>query len=161
MAKPASRKSLTHTTRIQNKKARFDYEILETVEAGIALKGSEVKSLRAGEAAMGDAYARIERGKATLHNFQIEPYKQASIYNHDPKRVKNLLLHKREIKKLEAKVTLKGLTVVPLTVYFNAKGLAKVELALARGKSVSDKRQSIRERETKREMTRAQRRGGL
>jgi len=161
MAKPASRKSQTHTTRIQNKKARFDYEILETVEAGIALKGSEVKSLRAGEAAMGDAYARIERGKATLHNFQIEPYKQASIYNHDPKRVKNLLLHKREIKKLEAKVTLKGLTVVPLTVYFNAKGLAKVELALARGKSVSDKRQTIRERETKREMTRAQRRGGL
>jgi len=161
MAKSPSRKTQSHTTRIQNKKARFDYEILETVEAGIALKGSEVKSLRAGEASMGDAYARVERGKATLHNFQIEPYKQASVFNHDPKRVKLLLLHKREIKKLEQKVTLKGLTIVPLTVYFNAKGLAKVELALARGKSVSDKRQSIRERESKREVSRVQRRGGL
>jgi len=161
MAKHASRKPTSNTTRIQNKKARFDYEILETVEAGLALKGSEVKSLRAGEAAMSDAYARIERGKATLHNFNIEPYKQASIYNHDPKRVKILLLHKREIKKLEAKVTLKGLTIIPLTVYFNANGLAKVELALARGKSVSDKRQSTREREDKREMSRVQRRGGL
>jgi len=161
MAKNASRKPATHTTRIQNKKARFDFEILETVEAGLALKGSEVKSLRAGEAVLGDAYARIERGKATLHNFQIQPYKQASVFNHDPKRVKVLLLHKREIKKLEAKVTLKGLTVVPLTVYFNARGLAKVELALARGKTVSDKRQSTREREDKREMSRVQRRGGL
>ena len=165
MEKDGSRKKPTTTHRISNKKARFDYDILETVEAGLVLKGSEVKSLRFGEAALADAYARVERGKATLHNFQIQPYQQATVWNHDPKRVKVLLLHKREIKKLETKVVLKGLTLVPLSVYFNDKGVAKVELALAKGKSVADKRQSSREREDrkeiKKEMTRATRRGGL
>ncbi len=144
--------------RIQNRKATHDFEILERVEAGIALKGTEVKSLRAGDASLAEAYARIDSGQVNLVNFQIQPYKQANLFNHDPKRIKRLLLHRREIKRLMSKVTLKGQTLVPLRVYFNANGLAKVELALAKGRKVHDKRQVERKREDLREIARAQRR---
>lgn len=146
--------------RLVNKKARFNFEILERVEAGIALKGTEVKSLRLGDASLGEAFARIDDGQVSLHNFQIQPYKQGNRFNHDPKRPKQLLLHRREIRKLLAKVQIKGQTLIPLAVYFNGKGRAKVELALARGKTHHDKRQDSRKKEDAKEMRRAERRGG-
>ena len=125
------------------------------------LKGSEVKSLRLGQASLGEAYARIDAGKATLHNFQIQPYEQATHFNHDSKRIKNLLLHKREILKLEKKVKVKGQTLIPLRVYFNEDGRAKIELALAIGKKLHDKRQDAKKKQDTRDMQRAVRRGGL
>lgn len=155
--KPAAPKS----PRLVNKKARFEFEILEQTEAGIVLKGTEVKSLRLGDAEIGDAYARVEAGQATLHNFQIQPYKQAGPFNHDPKRVKHLLLHRRETRKLQGKVQVRGLTLIPLAVYFNSRGLVKVALALARGKTHQDKRQTERNRQDKKEMARFQRRRRL
>jgi SsrA-binding protein len=138
----------------------MSFEILEKFEAGIALKGTEVKSLRNSDASIAEAFARVEKGQATLFNFQIQPYKQGSHWNHDPKRPKRLLLHRREIKKLEAKVVIKGLTIVPLSVYFNSRGMAKVELALAKGKTFHDKRQDERKKQDKKDMARATRRGG-
>lgn len=159
MAKDTETGDRPRAPRLQNKKARFEYEILERVEAGIVLKGTEVKALRAGEASLNEAYARVDRGRATLHGFQIQPYKHGTHFNHDPKRVKDLLLHKREIKKLTTKVQIKGQTLIPLTVFFNDRGRVKVELALARGKKTHDKRQDQRRREDQREIARAQRRG--
>lgn len=153
--KPSKRQ----TPRLENKKARFNFEILEKVEAGIVLKGTEVKSLRQGEASLNEAYARIDDGRISLHNFQIQPYKQGNQFNHDPKRIKPLLLHRREIRKLQSKVEIKGLTLIPLVVYFSDRGLAKVLLALARGRTHRDKREDQRKREDTREMARAQRRG--
>lgn len=150
-----------HTPEISNRKARFEYQILETVEAGIELKGSEVKSLRLGQASLGEAYARIDAGQVTLHNFQIQPYEKATHFNHDTKRVKKLLLHKQEIRKLSNKVKLKGQTLIPLRVYFNETGRAKIELALAVGKKLHDKRQTARKKQDQRDMQRAVRRGGL
>jgi SsrA-binding protein len=161
MSKDTARPRGTGSPRLVNKKARLNFEILERVEAGIVLKGTEVKSLRAGEASLTEAYARIDGGDIRLLNFQIQPYSQGNRYNHDPKRPKQLLLHRREIKKLAAKVQTRGQTLVPLCVYFNDRGKAKVELALARGKTHRDRRQDEREREDRRDMARAQRRGGL
>lgn len=161
MAKDTSGKRSSRTAPLQNKKARYEYEVLSKVEAGVALKGTEVKSLRQGGASITEAYARIERDSVQLLNFQIEPYKEGNRYNHDPKRPKQLLLHKREIKKLAAAVQIKGQTLVPLSVYFNKDGRVKVELALARGKSHHDKRQSERKKEDRKEIQRAQRRGGM
>jgi SsrA-binding protein len=149
------------SARLANKKARFNYEILERIEAGIALKGTEVKSLRLGNASVGEAFARVDRGQVTLHNFQIQPYAQGNRFNHDPKRPKQLLLHRREIKRLASKVQIKGQTLVPLVVYFNERGLAKVQLGLARGRTHGDKRQDERRREDEREMARATRRDQL
>lgn len=148
-------KTSTGAPRLANKKARYQYEILERVEAGIALKGTEVKSLRLGNASLDEAFARIEDGQITLHNFQIQPYAQGNRFNHDPKRIKPLLLHRREIRKLAVKVQIKGQTLIPLCVYFNARGLAKVELALGRGKKLYDKRQDQRKRQDTRDMARA------
>ncbi len=161
MARDTNKKTAPHGPRIVNKKARFDYYILEKIEAGIALVGTEVKAIRFGDASLTESYARIVGGRATLHNFQIQPYKQAGPFNHDPKRVKSLLLHRREIAKLASKIQIKGQTLVPLRVYFNARGRAKVELALARGKAHHDKRQDLRARDDRREMARAIRRGGM
>ncbi len=139
----------------------MNFEVLERVEAGIALKGTEVKALRAGDASIAEAHARIDAGQVMLINFQIQPYKQGNQFNHDPKRPKRLLLHKREIKKLLARVTIKGQTLIPLSVYFNNRGLAKVELALARGKVTRDKRQDERKKQDVKDIARATRRGGL
>jgi len=137
----------------ENRKARHDYHILEKFEAGIELRGTEVKSLRGGHMTLKDSYADIENGEATLIGAHIAPYEMGNIYNHEPERPRRLLLHKREILKLQAQVAEKGLTVIPLRVYFS-NGRAKVELGLCRGKHTVDKRDSIREREVKRDMDR-------
>lgn len=160
MSKDTSKSKKPESPRLANKKARLNFEILERVEAGIALKGTEVKALRAGDASIAEAYARIDAGQVMLINFQIQPYKEGNQFNHDPKRPKRLLLHKREIKKLLARVTIKGQTLIPLSVYFNNRGLAKVELALARGKVTRDKRQDERKKQDLKDIARATRRGG-
>src|SRR3954454_15348840 len=137
-----------------NRQARFRYEMLDKVEAGIVLRGTEVKALRTEGAQMTDAYAAVSEGEVWLHNLHIPPYKPAAQQNHQPDRSRKLLLHRREIERLLGRVRERGLTVVPTRVYFS-NGNAKVELALARGKDTHDKRESIREREQKREMDRA------
>jgi SsrA-binding protein len=137
-----------------NRRARFEYEILETVEAGIALLGPEVKSLRAGKANLSDSYATFRRGEAFLVNVHVSPYEQAGRENPDPRRERKLLLHRAEIARLQGKVAERGLTLVPLSLYFR-DGRAKVELGLARGKRRYDKRESIRRREEEREVQRA------
>jgi SsrA-binding protein len=141
-----------------HRRARYEYEILETVEAGLVLLGPEVKSLRAGRANLADAYASIRRGEAWLHHAHISPYEQAGRENPDPRRERKLLLHRSEIARLEGKVAEKGLTLVPLEIYFK-QGRAKVRLGLARGKRHYDKRQAIRTREQARELQRVSRRG--
>ena len=138
-----------------NRKARHEYHILSRVEAGIALAGTEVKSLRASKASMADAYATIEGGQAWLVNLHISPYDPASRFNHDPLRKRKLLLHRSEIRRLRAQTDEKGLTLIPLRLYFNEDGRAKVELAVARGKNTRDKRDTVSDREAKREIARA------
>ncbi|MCR4437587.1 MAG: SsrA-binding protein SmpB [bacterium] len=136
-----------------NRKARHDYVILETVEAGIALQGTEVKSLRAGRANLKDSYAAIKDGEVWLFHAHISPYDHGSVYNHDPVRPRKLLLHRQEIRCLARKVQERGLTLVPLRMYFK-KGRAKVELALARGKHQYDRRQDITRRDAERDTQR-------
>jgi SsrA-binding protein len=137
----------------QNKKARHDFEIVETVEAGMVLQGTEVKSLREGRANLKDSYAKIKGEEIWLYDLHISPYPHASYNNHEPERTRKLLLHKREIRRLMGKTQEKGLTLVPLKIYFR-KGKAKVELALARGKKAYDKRERIKQKEEAREMDR-------
>ncbi len=137
----------------ENRRARHDYHFLERVEAGLALSGSEVKSLRLGQAVLQRAYAEAREGELWLVGLHIPPYEQASIEPHDPDRARKLLLHRREIDRLSAQVAEKGLTLVPTRLYFK-NGRAKVELALGRGKEGRDKRRDIAERETKRRIER-------
>lgn len=137
-----------------NRKARHDYHIDDTIEAGMVLTGSEIKSIRAGQINLRDSFATIRNGEAWLMNAHISPYKQASRQNHEPKRERKLLLHRREIDRLTGKLQEKGLTLVPLKVYLK-NGRAKVELGLARGKKTYDKRQTLRERDDRRQMDRA------
>ena len=141
-----------------NRKARFEYEILERLEAGIALLGPEVKSLREGRANLVDSYATVRGGEALLRHLHISPYEQAGRDNPDPRRDRKLLLHRREIDRLATKVRERGLTLVPLRLYWKS-GRAKVELGLARGKRVHDKRETIRRRDADREAARAISRG--
>ncbi len=141
-----------------NRRARFDYELLDHFEAGLVLVGPEVKSLREGKANLSDAYAVVRKGELWLMSAHISPYTQAHRDNVEPRRERKLLLHKREIAKLHGKIAEKGLTLVPVSLYFK-NGRAKCELALARGKRRYDKRQTIRQREEKREVDRAMRRG--
>ncbi len=138
----------------RNRKARHEYDILETVEAGMELRGPEVKSLRAGQVSFQDAFARIERGEAWLHSLHISPYEQANRANVDPLRPRRLLLHKQEIRKLAGQVEEKGLTLVPLEIYFD-RGYAKVSVAVARGRKLHDKREAIKRRDQDREARRA------
>jgi SsrA-binding protein len=137
-----------------NRKARHDYAILESVEAGIALTGTEVKSLRAGRASLVDAYAQVKDGEVYLHGLHIPEYTQGTWNNHEPRRVRKLLMHRVEIAKLTGKVQESGLTLIPLALYF-ADGWAKIELGLARGKRSYDKRQDMARRDADREITRA------
>lgn len=137
-----------------NREARHNYHILESVEAGIELKGAEVKSLREHRANLKDSFARVEDGEVYLYNMHISPYPQAGKFNPDPKRRRKLLLHNTEIKRLLGQLTQKGLTLIPLRLYFK-RGLVKVELALAKGKKLYDKREAIRRREADRELRRA------
>lgn len=140
-----------------NRRARYEYEILDTWEAGIALLGAEVKSLRTGKANLSDSYATVRRGEAFLVNVHISPYDKAGRDNPEPRRERKLLLHRREIARIRSSVAEKGLTLVPLKLYFK-NGRAKVELGLARGKRRYDKRETIRRRDQEREMQRAVRR---
>ena len=139
---------------IENRKARHEYIFLETLEAGIELKGTEVKSLRAGKGNLNDAFARIENGECWLYNLHISPYDFGNRNNHDELRERRLLLHKKEIAKLHAKLKEKGLTLIPKKLYF-VGNLVKVELALAKGKKLFDKRESAAAKDAKRQMDRA------
>ena len=131
-----------------NRKARRDYEILESLECGIELKGSEVKSLRAAKINLNDSFARFEGAEIFLYNAHISHYAQASYLNVDPDRQRKLLLHKKQIERINGKLTQKGLTLIPLKIYFNARGFAKIELGLCKGKKLYDKRESVKRRET-------------
>ncbi len=134
-----------------NKKALRDFEILERMEAGIVLKGTEVKSLRQGKVSFKDSFCRIKDGEIWLMNIHIPPYDHASrVFNHDPERPRKLLLHKREIKRLIGKVQEQGMTLIPTKMYFNDRGIVKVEIALARGKRKYDKREDIKKRDIER-----------
>jgi len=137
-----------------NRKARHDYFILETFEAGISLTGTEVKSLRSGKVSMQDSYADVKNGEVWIYNLHISPYEHGNIYNHDPKRPRKLLLNKDEIAYLVGKVKEKGLTLIPLSIYFNERGWAKVELGLAKGKKLYDKRKDLAEKAERRELER-------
>jgi SsrA-binding protein len=137
----------------QNRKARYEYHILDTWETGIVLQGTEVKALREGKANLKDAFARVDGGEMWLYNMHISPYEQGNRFNHDPLRPRKLLLHRGEIRKLIGQVEQKGLTLVPLDIHFT-RGKAKVVLALVRGKQLHDKRDSIRERDQQREIQR-------
>jgi len=138
----------------QNKRARFDYEILETLQVGIVLTGSEVKSLRLGKGSIAEAHAGEMQGELYLFNANIPEYKQANQFNHEPKRPRKLLLRKKELNKLLGAIRKKGLTIVPLVMYFNHRGLVKLEIALGRGKNTVDKRETIKERDWKRDQHR-------
>jgi SsrA-binding protein len=140
---------------VQNKKARHDFAILETFEAGIALRGTEVKSLREGQANLRDSYASIDGGDVVLHGLHISPYSHTSDRKLDPVRDRRLLMNRAEIRKLTGKVKEKGLTLLALKLYFNPRGIVKVELGLAKGKKLHDKRDSIAERDARRDVDRA------
>ena len=133
-----------------NRKAHFDYHVLETFEAGIALLGTEVKGIREGRANLRDAFARVEKGEVWLYNVHINPYSHRGYVDHDPRRRRKLLMHRQEIRKLIGKTVEKGLTLVPTRMYFKS-GKVKVAIALARGKQMHDKRETMKRRETERE----------
>ncbi|MDG1573117.1 SsrA-binding protein SmpB [Robiginitalea sp. M366] len=140
---------------IRNKRARFDYEILETFQAGIVLSGTEIKSIRMGKASISESFCEFnERGELFVINMNVEEYSHGSHYNHQPKASRKLLLNKRELRKLHKEVKTSGQTIVPLNLYLNDKGLAKMKIALARGKKQYDKRETIKARESKRQLDR-------
>jgi SsrA-binding protein len=145
-----------HEVIARNKRARHDYSILDSWEAGLALTGTEVKSLRAGKATMSDAYGVVHDGEVYLLNLHIAPYAQGNQFNHEPTRTRKLLLHRREIRRLIGAVERQGLTLVPLELYFR-RGKAKVMLALGKGKKLHDKRADERKKDDEREMARARR----
>jgi SsrA-binding protein len=137
-----------------NRRARYEYQIEDTIDAGLVLTGTEIKSIRAGKVSLAEAYARVEHGEGWLIGAHIAPWPGADRQNHEPRRDRKLLLHRSEIASLVGWTRSKGLTLVPLRLYINARGLAKVELGLARGKKLHDKRRSIAEREMRREIDR-------
>lgn len=142
------------TKEIVNRKAKFEYSFLQVYEAGVELTGTEVKALRQNLANLNDAYCIFDHGNLTIINMFIAEYDHGTIYNHDARRDRRLLLHKAELKKLERKVTEKGLTIVPFKLYFTDRGFAKLEIALAQGKKEFDKRESIKEKDSKRDLDR-------
>ena len=143
-----------HGQVVANKKAYFNFELVEKFEAGMSLQGSEVKSLRNGQADLSGSYARIIGQECWLVGASISPYEQAGMYNHEQVRNRKLLLHKPELKRIKIKLEQRGFTLVPLKIYFNDRGLAKIELALARGKKQYDKRASITDKQQKRDLDR-------
>ena len=144
----------------ENRRARFDYAVDQTFEAGLALTGTEVKALRAGEASIAESYAEVHEEQCWLINANIPEFSHGNRHNHEPKRPRRLLLHGRETAKLHGAVAREGMTLVPLSVYFNGQGRAKVELALAKGRKAADKREYIKEREWKRDASRIKREYG-
>ena len=137
-----------------NRKARHNYTITDTFEAGLVLTGTEIKSIRAGKANLSDAYARVEKGEAWLIGAHIAPFEQGNRYNHEPKRDRKLLLRRTEIDQLMGRAAAKGLTIVPLRLYINDKGRAKIELGMGRGKQLHDRRRDIADRESRRDVER-------
>ncbi|MFL5328458.1 MAG: SsrA-binding protein SmpB [Gemmataceae bacterium] len=158
MAKKDDKKDANHIV-ARNRKAFHEYEILEKIECGLVLVGTEVKSLRAGHAILDGSFARLEDGELWLHNSEIPEYEMGNRFNHKPKRLRKLLLHRREIAKFAAKASERGFTMVPLQIYFK-EGRAKVELAVGRGKQLYDKRQAKKTQEAAREIQRATRNRG-
>ena len=144
----------------ENRRARFDYHIEDTFEAGLALQGTEVKALRAGHATIAESYAEVRDNAVWLINANVPEYSHGNRLNHEPKRPRKLLLHSREINRLFGAVERKGMTLVPLSIYFNGQGRAKVELALAKGKQAHDKRATIKDRDWKRDKARLMRERG-
>ncbi|MFQ5334993.1 MAG: SsrA-binding protein SmpB [Flavobacteriales bacterium] len=139
---------------IKNKKAAFEYELLEKCIAGIVLTGTEIKSIRQGKVSLNEAYCAILGGELWVRQMNIAEYAYGNIYNHDPKRDRKLLVNKRELQKFRKKTAIKGMSIIPLRLFINEKNLAKLEIALARGKKLYDKRESIKQREMKRQMDR-------
>lgn len=139
---------------IKNRKAFYNYEILDRYTAGIQLTGTEIKSIREGQANLNDSYCFIKQGEMWVRNMHISEYKQGNIYNHEPKRDRKLLLSKREIRKLQDKLKDKGLTIIPLKVFIPSRGFAKLEIGLAKGKKTFDKRETLKEKDAKREIDR-------
>ncbi|GAA0591648.1 SsrA-binding protein SmpB [Caenispirillum bisanense] len=156
MAKKENPKSelISHGTVAQNRKARHNYEIVDTVEAGLVLMGSEVKSLRLGRANIAESFAAPQGGELVLINSYIASYAGSKTFGHEERRKRKLLLHKRELNRLHMAVAKDGMTIVPLSLYFNQRGLAKVQLGLAKGKNVVDKRQSVKKRDWERQKAR-------
>ena len=149
IAKPTDRKVVA-----KNRRAWHEYHVLESVEAGLALSGTEVKSLRAGQVSLQESYVRIQGGEAYLVKAHIEDYEHGRTHAHDPVRGRKLLLHRRELRKLDTKVAQEGLTLIPLSLYFNARGFAKIELGLCKGKRLYDKRESLKKKDARRETER-------
>lgn len=147
-------KRFSNSISIRNKQATFQYEIIEKVVAGIVLQGTEVKSIREGKVNLQDGHCYFNKGEAWVRGITITPYSQGTHYNHEADRERKLLLKKTELKRLEAKVSEKGLALIPVRLFINDKGLAKLELGLGRGKKLHDKRESIKERDVKRELSR-------
>lgn len=152
MAKDKER--FSNNVQIKNRKARYEYEFIDTYEAGIVLKGTEIKSIREGKVNLMDGYCYFNDGELYLKGIHISPYSQSSFYNHESTRERKLLLHKRELEKIKTKLDEKGLTLIPSRLYINKRGFAKVEVALAKGKKLHDKRDSIKEKDMKRELDR-------
>jgi SsrA-binding protein len=148
-------KSVSDQRRVINRKARHEYHILDTLEAGIVLTGSEVKSVRQGRAQITDGFVRINGYTPTLYGCQIDRYEHSNEPKYDPKRKRRLLLHRREIRRLSTQLVQKGITLIPISLYFNSRGLAKVELALATGKQQRDKREDLKKRQHQRDIDRA------
>lgn len=153
----SDREKDTHRAAATNRKALRDYVIFETLEAGIELAGTEVKSIRQGQVSLDEGYAAVEDGEVYLYDVNIAPYAQGNIFNRDPKRRRKLLLHRDEIKRLFGRTTLRGFTLVPMKVYFNSRGRAKVELALCRGRKMHDHRDELRRRAQERDDREARR----
>ena len=150
----AKKKAADSNVVAENRKARFNYEIIETLEAGLVLTGTEVKSLREGKASIAEAYATEEQGELWLINSNLPEYLQANRFNHNPKRRRKLLVHRTQLNKLAGAVQREGMTLVPLKIYFDDRGMAKMELAVGKGKNVPHKRQTIKERESNRQKAR-------
>lgn len=142
----------------ENRKARHRFEILEDIECGVVLRGSEVKTLREGKVSLEEAYGRVKQGELWLVNCDIPEYKQANVWNHDPKRPRKLLVHRRELARLGVKAREKGLTLVPLRIYMNERGIVKVSIGVCKGKKLHDKRESLKKADVKRQIDRTMRR---
>ena len=145
---------IAKTVNIKNKKASFEYAFLDTYVAGMVLKGTEIKSIRMGKVQMNDAYCLFDRGELYVTHLHISEYERGTVYNHEPTRLRKLLLKKRELSKLDAKLKDKGLTVIPVRLFVSDRGFAKLEIALAKGKKLYDKREGIKERDVQRELDR-------
>ncbi len=154
MARPPVATGIKAKIVAENRKARFEYFIDDVVEAGIALAGTEVKALRQGEGSIGEAYAELKDGQMWLVNANIPEFSHGNRFNHEPKRPRKLLLHARQISRMNGAVTRQGMTLIPLMIYFNDRGMAKVELALAKGKKLHDKRETEKARDWKRDAAR-------